>query len=199
MEGIKRLALASNILLMTVVTPTFAAMSAPSGWYLEGAAGSTYVTGKSYPGNPSHSGARGGFTAGYKFMRYFATEAGYTLYYNTNITDPTSGTNAAFDRHYSYDVALKGIYPILCTGFELFGKLGIAQVKSSMGIENTTGAANLGLSGNSHTATGSYLGAGVQYYFSPFMAMNLQYARAQGDSETGNPSLLSIGLSLLFG
>ena len=198
MDGKKGL-LVSYILLMVATSPAFAALSAYKGWYLEGSVGSSNVVNKHYPGNASRSGVGGGGTVGYKFMRFFATELGYTMYANSNITDPSTTITAAFDRHYAWDIAFKGIFPVYCTGFELFGKLGVSQLRSSLGINNQAAANNLLLGPSSHTANGPYVGAGVQYYFSPAMAVNLQYARAQGDSYTGNASLISFGLSLLFG
>lgn len=199
MHGFRRSAYVSAIIWALSATSVFAAMSAPKGWYMDINAGSSNLSGKSYPGKASSAGIGGSGTVGYKFMPYFGAEAGYTIYGNTDIDDTSTNTTAGFDRHYSYDLALKGIFPVQQSGFELFGKLGIGQVKSSIGIDNQTAANNLLLGANSHTATGVYLAGGGQYYFSSTMAVNAQYAYAKGNSSTGNPSLISAGLSLLFG
>ena len=188
----------SGMLLLTIAIPSFATMSAPRGWYLDGHVGSSSESGKHYPGSASQSGIGGSADVGYKFTRYFGAEVNYATYASSNIQDNTSNTQAAFDRHYSYNFALKGILPIRQTAWELFAKAGVGQAKSSVGIVNQTGASNLNISGSSHTSTGLFLAGGAQYFFSPQMALNTEWARQQGNSSTGNLSLLSLGLTLIF-
>lgn len=177
----------------------FAIMSAPNGWYLEANAGSTDLSNKSYPGgNSSSSGVGGNANIGYKFMPYFALEGGYTQYANTSITNSATNTKAGTDKHYSYDLSLRGILPIMTSGFELFAKAGIQRLNSKVSINNSAAAAAIGLGSSHHSTTGIYLGAGGQYYFIPELAVVAQWQTAQGNSETGNMSLLSGGLSFVF-
>ena len=173
-------------------------MSAPYGWYLEGNIGSTYLSNKSYPGNASTSGVGGNANLGYKFMPYFALELGYSRYANTSITNPTTDTKAGWDKHYSYDIAGRGIFPIMESGLELFAKLGVERNASSVSLSNTAAANAIGLASNQHSYTGLYIGGGAQYYFQPELAANVQWQRAQGNSSTGNLDLLSVGVSFLF-
>jgi hypothetical protein len=156
------------------------------------------MAGKSYPGSSSASGIGGNANLGYKFMPYFGAEIGYTLYANTSITDPATGTKAGSDKHYSYDAALRGIVPIVDSGVELFGKLGVGRQNSSVSISNAAAAAAIGLGSSQHSATGLYIAAGAQYYFMPEFAANAQWARSQGNSSTGTLDLVSVGLSFIF-
>lgn len=198
MQGKRLLAAVSGITLLAIATPALAIMSAPFGWYLEGNAGSTSLTKKSYPGSSSTSGIGGNANVGYKFMPYFAAEIGYSLYANTSVTDNSTNTKAGSDRHYSYDFAFKGIVPVTNSGLEFFAKLGIDQVRSSSSVDNATAASNIGWASSSHSATGLYWGGGAQYYFIPEMAANVQWQQATGSSSTGNVALISAGLSFIF-
>jgi opacity protein-like surface antigen len=198
MQG-KRLLLAilSGVAALSTATPALAIMSAPMGWYLEGNGGTTKLSNKSYNGSASSSGIGVNANLGYKFMPYFATEIGYTRYADTSIKDSNS-TRAGNDKHYSYDLSFRGILPAADTGLEAFAKAGVERVASHISITNSTSAANLGLSTASHSSTGLYLGAGVQYYFMPELAVVAQWQRAYGNSNTGTMDLYSGGISFIF-
>ncbi|OGT47144.1 MAG: hypothetical protein A3E83_05150 [Gammaproteobacteria bacterium RIFCSPHIGHO2_12_FULL_41_20] len=189
------LVIVSGLALLSWTT-AHAAMPLPYGWYLEANAGNSQVQNKSYPGSAQTSGFGWNVNGGYKFMPYLGAEIGYTNYYKANI-DASSGT-AGHDYHYSYDLAAKGILPLADYGIEVFAKLGIAGLNSNQRISNTTAASSIGFTSSSHNTTGLYLGAGAEYYVYPQMAVNMQWARAQGDSQTGNLNLLSGGISFLF-
>lgn len=196
MQGKKLLASFGGLLALASA-PSFAVMSLPDGWYLEANVGSTQLSGKNYPGKASPSGLGGNANVGYKFMPYFATELGYTRYANTSITDQ-NGTKAGSDKHYSYDIAARGILPIVNSGFELFAKLGVERVCSSLSIKNATAANNIGLTSSQHSVTGLYIGGGAQYYVTPELAINAQWNRATGNNRTGTLDLFSGGLSFIF-
>lgn len=199
MQGKRLLLTLSGLIALFVTMPAFAAMSAPDGWYVEGNIGSTKITDKDYPGNESTASLGGSGAVGYKFMPYLGAEVGYTQYGNTTIKDPsTGGTKAGTDRHYSYNVAAKGILPIAESGFEAFTKVGVGEVVSNMSINNAEAAANLGLDSERHDDTSYYLSIGGQYYFTPELAVVVQWAQAHGDSSTGTMALTSVGLSFIF-
>lgn len=197
MQGKTYLVAASAMAAFTFASSAFAILSVPNGWYLEGNAGSTSTSNTSYPGDVSSSGIGGNANLGYKFMPFFALEMGYTLYANTTIKN-NAGTKAASVRVYSYDLAGKAILPITDSGLEAFVKLGGQRLNESFTIKNAAAAAALGVSSGSHNATGFYLAGGLQYYFIPELAVNAQWARAQGNNTTGNYDLLSGGISFIF-
>ena len=184
-------------LAMAVSQAAFAVMSVPDGWYLEGNAGSSSLSKKHYPGSASSSGIGGNANLGYKLMQYLGIEIGYSQYSNTRIQAP-NGTRAATDKHYSYDLALKGILPIVDSGFEAFAKIGPERISSSVSINNQTAANSIGIARSSHSTSGLYIGAGGQYYVMPELAIVVQWQRAQGNSSTGTENLFSGGLSFIF-
>lgn len=194
-----KLLIVSGMLTCSLLNPIWAQTSVPYGWYVEGNVGSSRQQDSNYPvgSSSSSSGIGGNASLGYKFMTYFATEFGYTLYANTSINDST-GTKAGTDKHYSYDLAGKAILPISMGGFELFAKCGVQRLYSSISINNPTAANNLGLGRGQHNKTGPYLGAGGEYYFSPEFAVVAQWTRAVGSSATGTMDLFSVGLSFIF-
>ena len=181
---------------LCITSSALAAMSIPYGWYLEANLGSTHLTGKSYPGSASASGIGGNANIGYKFFPYLAAEVGYTQYANTSI-NVANGTKAATDKHYSYDIAMRGILPVYTTGLEVFAKLGGQHLNSALNINNALAATQLGLVSSNHNTVNLYMGAGIQYYFIPELAAVVQWQRAKGSSGTGTLDLFSGGLSLL--
>lgn len=174
-----------------------AVMSASDGWYLEANAGSAQSTNTPNHGSTSTSGIGGSADIGYKFLPYVAAEIGYTQYPNSSYKN-SAGTKAATGKNYSYDIAARGILPISNSGFELFAKLGAGRLNQHYSINNQTAANQIGISNSQHSATGLYLGAGVQYYFMPEFAINTQWAQQQGNNSTGNYNLFSGGLSFIF-
>lgn len=172
-----------------------AAVAIPSGWYLEGNVGKSKESGKSYGTgfNDSSSGAGGSVFGGFKFIPYFAAEVGYTYYADTTIK--SGGNKVATDKHYSYDIAAKAILPVYDSGFDLFAKLGIANVHSSVTKTNSASSISTG----SNNASSLYYGLGTDYSITPNIAVNLQWARAQGSNSTGTLDLYSVGLAYLFG
>lgn len=197
MLRMKKLAIIGTLTLSIFSLPTFAVMSVPCGWYIEANAGATKISDISYPGSASTDGVGGNVNIGYKFMPYAAAEIGYTRYANTSIKDPSTDTRAASDKHYSYDIAARGILPIVNSGFEAFAKLGAQRVASSVSIKNETAAQNIGITSGSTSKTGVYLGTGIQYYFTPEFAANIQWQRAKGNSSTGTLDLWSLGVSFI--
>lgn len=178
---------------------SLAVMSLPDGWYLDGNVGSTHLSNKSYPGSASSSGIGGSADMGYKFMPFFGLELGYSRYANTSIKDPSTDTKAGWDKHYSYDLAGKGILPFGQTGAEAIAKLGVGRNASSLSLTNTTAASNIGLGASQHSETNLYMAAGLQYNFVPELGVVVQWARQLGSSSTGNLDLLTAGFSFIFG
>jgi hypothetical protein len=199
MQGMKLLrGILCGFSLLLLTAPAFAVMSLPYGWYLEANLGSSTTSSNHYPGNVSSSGIGYNANLGYKFMPYVAAEFGYTGYANTTVKT-AAGNKAGIAKNYAYDLAAKGILPIYDSGFEAFAKLGLQRIASSMSIQGPLAAASLGLGSTSHSATGYYAGLGMQYYFMPEFAINAQWMRSEGNSTTGSFSLLSAGLSFIFG
>jgi hypothetical protein len=198
----KKIALVlAGMLSATVSSYSLALCSLASGWYGGGNVGLTTAKGKSYPTSSStqSSGKAWSANLGYKFTRYIAVEVDYTRYMYTRIRN-SAGTTAARDNHYSTAATTKFILPIQNTGLELFAKLGLAYLNSQIGSINPTAAALNSMTFNTgmQTSTGAYWGLGAQYYFSPSISAQLQYAQARGGSKTGNLGIGSIGLSFLF-
>lgn len=201
MQGFKRaLPTIAGLLTLSFASSAMAVMSAPYGWYAEVNGGSSSMTNKSYPASvsSSSSGVGGSGNLGYKFMPYFAVEGDYSQYPNTSLRNG-SGTEVAEDQHYSFALDAKGIFPVSDTGVELFAKLGASQLRSSIRILNDTAASAAGIQRTSHSNINAYWGGGVAYYFMPELAVNGQWMRAQGSSGTGTLSLLSLGITFIFG
>jgi hypothetical protein len=198
MKGLSAQRLLVGATAVLLSSSALAVSSYPMGWYLGANAGSTDVSNVSYPGNTSTSGAGVSGNLGYKFMPYFATEFGYSYYANSVIKN-NQGTKAGTVKNYSYDIAGKGIWPIMDTGFELFGKLGATRVSASTSINSQAAANSIGLGQTSKSATGVYFGGGASYYMTPEFALNVAWMRAEGNNQTGNLDLLTGGLEFIFG
>ena len=197
MQSKRLLITAISGMTLLFAVPALAVISAPFGWYVEGNVGSSGLSNKSYPGSPSSSGIGINANVGYKLMPYLGLEIGATRTANTNLDDQ-SGNEAGTDKHWSYDIAARGILPFIDSGLEAFAKIGMAQTNSSFSVNNQTAANNLGVSSDEYSAIGLYYGVGGQYYLTPAVAGNIQWAQSIGNGNTGNMSLLSIGVSFIF-
>jgi opacity protein-like surface antigen len=179
-----------------LTSTAMATIALPTGWYVEGNAGVTREYSVSY--GPGVSNSSNGFSwnanMGYKFMPFFATEAGFTRY--ADGVGKYMGVKVADDSHYSLDITGKLILPVAETGLALFGKLGVAWLHSDVNLQNSGGGTSVRT--GSRTGTGFYLGAGAEYSWLPNLAFNLQWQRAKGNQSTGTLDLYSGGVSYLF-
>jgi hypothetical protein len=168
------------------------------GWYLQANAGTTRISGMSYPTGTSAGGLGWNVDVGYKFMPFFGFEGGYTSYATTNLK--SGGVKYAKNQLSAWDLALKGIFPVSGTGLELFAKVGAAQIRSRTTINNTALAATNGVTASKTNKLGAYMAAGAGLYFYQGFGVNAQWARAKGNSNnTGTLDLYSIGIDWMFG
>lgn len=183
------------------ITSAMAITPLPTGWYVELNGGRSKVTNISYASGSSisNTGIGWNLNGGYKFIPFCAAELGYTKYADSS--SKINGVKIATATYYSYDVALKPILPVGDIGAEVFAKLGLAYLNTSVKAANASYAAANGISvtTGSHNTTRYYFGLGAEYYFIPSLALNAQWQRAQGNNKTGNLNLYSLGLSYLFG
>jgi hypothetical protein len=184
----------------TLGSSAFAIPPLAEGWYVEGNLGSSRITNITYAsGNSVTRTGRGyNINLGYKFIPFFAAELGYTNYAQS--TGSINGVKIASDTHYSYDIATKAMLPIADSGFELFAKLGAAQLKNKIKVENQSYVTTNGIVVNSgsNSVTGLYFGLGADYTFAQGVSFNGQWQRAKGNNKTGNYDLFSLGLSYIF-
>ena len=194
MKGFKSIVLSSFLVTMS----SWGATPLPCGWYIEGNWGASKATGKDYPGVPTidNTGTGWSANAGYKFMPYLAAEGGYTRYGATRLQ--SDGVTIADDNHYAIDIAGKAILPLFTSGFELFAKLGVARVNSSIGSIHLPEGSSIVLDTGDKSGTGLFVGGGVAYSFIPNLVANIQWEEANGNNKTGNLSLLSIGISFIL-
>jgi len=167
-------------------------MSAPDGWYLEGNIGASRLSNTNYSGSANNSGAAYNGNLGYKFMPYVAVEGGYTSYNQSKIR--FNGMDIANVSHYSYDIAAKGIWPISDCGFEIFGKLGAAHMRTKVSSVDTAIVSFT----DSANATNYYVGLGAQVNVMSELGIVAQWQRAQGSNSTGAEDFYSIGLAFIF-
>lgn len=201
MKGIRLISLAIACIALGSASLVFAAVSVPSGWYVEGNIGTTRVSNVTYsPGaSVTSAGLGGNIDAGYKFIPYFATEIGYSKYADAKIKNP-AGTQGATAKNTALDITAKGILPIVNTSVQFFAKLGLAYARSDVSISDATAASTMpGLQTGTHKTASAYLGAGLDYSISPNFPVNFQWQRAQGDNRTGALDLYSVGLAYIFG
>lgn len=189
-------------------TSAFAEVSYPCGLYFEINYGASQANGKDYPDNyevEDNGGPGWNVNAGYKFFPFFAVDLGYTRYDDTELeieTDDDEGSEIdADDHHYSINLALKGIYPFMNTGLELFGKVGVSWMYSEVETDGSSSDDDDDDDddGNSETATGLYVGAGIDYVVAHELSFNIQWMRAYGGDEVGTLDLLSAGVNILWG
>jgi opacity protein-like surface antigen len=167
-------------------------MSAPDGWYLEANGGPARLS--NGDGQTSKNGLAYNLNLGYKFMPYVGLEAGYTKYKNSKIV--VDDITYADISRYSWDIALKGMFPITDTGVELIGKLG-AQYMKARAVSPDSSVTGVEFS-DSTDATGPYYGLGIQFNVMSELGIVVQWQRAQGNNNTGTEDLFSVGINFIF-
>lgn len=175
MKGIKKLTLALLLLIFFPII-AFADIPVARGGYADINVGYSKVYNSDYIDSVTGLGLN--FNLGYKMMPFFAFEAGYTTY---------GASKSSFTGANAFDAALKGIIPFVEVGMEIFAKLGPVYVTNSKLPDGVS----------SHT-TNVYYGFGGDYAWTPGMLITLQWAQANGNSNTGNFQLLSIGATYIF-
>lgn len=207
------LAVLGGVAVFSMTTSALALeMSVPDGWYGEANGGVAHVSNAN--GETNLNGIAYNLNLGYKIMPYAAVEAGYTKYKNSKIDGTVvtlinsvpvteSATLVEISR-YSFDIAAKGILPLADSGFEAFGKLGAQHIRaraaSTSSLNNSISTVT-GLPANyssSANATGVYLGLGLQANIMSELAIVVQWQRAQGNNDTGNVDLFSLGVTFIF-
>ncbi|MES2217582.1 MAG: outer membrane beta-barrel protein [Pseudomonadota bacterium] len=194
-----KLCVAAALISLCSTQMAWAAMPYPFGWYLEGDAGKSVASDKSYPGKVYNTGFGWGLAGGYKFNEYVAGEVGFTHYAQTRVKT-LAGTTFATDEHYSYDLVGKVILPIAHTGLEIFGKLGVGRIYAYTSLTNPQAANANGYFINTgvHSHNALYLGGGAEYAILKNLLANVQWQRAKGTNQTGDVDLYSAGLAYIF-
>ena len=151
----------------------------PFGWYIDGNVGISKISNTDDRSGTSINNSGTGFNVdvGYKFMPYLGAEIGYSDYSDAKIKIST-GTEAGKVQNSAYDIAIKGILPVIDTAFEFFAKVGAAQVKSEVTIDHKAAALLANLKKGTHTATSFFIGVGADYSFIPNVPINIQWQRA---------------------
>lgn len=134
--------------------------------------------------NQKNSGFGYNINAGWMFIPFIGLEAGYTKY--TDVTYRLNNQNQSASSD-SYDIAIKGVAPLPLTGFSLYGKLGVGQLRQG----------SLNFSSNNidkQTANNLYWAVGAKYDIALGFYSQLQYAVQQGGNSLPSNSLLSLGI-----
>lgn len=195
MQGIKKIIIAiTGATLGALAFPSSAIMSVPCGWYVEGNFGASHSS-TTYPGTSAVStGTAWNVNGGYKFFPMMGVEVGANSYSFSSLKNQATDVQYGIDKHWGYDLAIKGMLPVANTGLEIFGKAGGIQLYSSInGQNNEPIPAGVALRKTSHLS--AYYGAGLAYYFTNSWAVNAQWARANGNSSTGKQDLFTGGLT----
>ena len=198
--GINKLSLLLSSFFILVYHPSsYAICSVPAGWYVEGNVGWSHLSDVNFPNSSfSKDGFAGNANLGYKFNPYFGMELGGTYYATSDIK--FAGETIAHNHLYGFDLAGKGILPFSDTGFELFAKLGVSRVTSSVTIQSADRdlAAFAGVGSSKRSHVGLYTGLGGQYYLMPEIALVVQWQRAWGGGNVGVLDLYTAGLSFIL-
>jgi hypothetical protein len=137
---------------------------------------------------------------GYRVIPYFAVEGGYTEYPDSTINYNTQEIGK--NDQSSYDLAAKAIIPFVESGFSIFGKLGMAWVRSDVSATDQAliDANNINLSTGHNSSSGILYAFGAEYAL-PFLsnlAANVQWSRIDGGNDLGNIDFYSVGISYAF-
>lgn len=141
------------------------------------------------------SGLGGRAYLGYQLNRYFGAEAGYTLYDSASVNGFNGNSQAGGDiRQQAIDVVLKGTLPLVNSGFNAYGKAGVAFVRKTVttGLRQVTDA-------NDADAALFTAGAGASYNITPHVPIDFSYTYTVGNSSIASSMLGAVGIAYYFG
>ena len=175
------------LLSAAIATP---ALASEEGAYLSVDYGTLSMSNAGLFNNPGAIDLTGGF----RFSKYFALEAGYTIIGDTTITDSSGSITYAQSA-----VHASGVFTFpLGESFGLFGKLGMNSVNGKLtgtGLYNTVNS-------SASTTNGTYA-VGGQYSFNQHFALKLQYeslgkSKAQSTAPGADLTRVSAGMTYSF-
>ena len=150
-------------------------------------------TGGTENGTVTSSGFGESGLLGYKFNRYFATEAGYTHYGTTNASDLTysdgNQNKSGEITENSVDLAIKGIWP-LAKEVDLYGKIGAAYLWTHTKI--TTGYSK------NRSTVKPLVAIGADYNISDNFVFDVSYNHIQSNSTIKSADLIGVGFYYYF-
>lgn len=158
--------------------------------------------------NASNNGAGGRIFLGYNINTYWGLESGYTHYaassYNVGSPNPPliSGNPVGKPEIHEngFDFVGKGIFPI--GNFGVFGKAGIALVRTSLAGSLTTTYNTMQMAFVSSTGTTNYVrptaAVGVSYDLTPNWVTEFTLSRVFGGAGFQSADLYSLGISYHF-
>ncbi|MBI5447452.1 MAG: outer membrane beta-barrel protein [Gammaproteobacteria bacterium] len=172
------------------------------GFYLGGQMGYTQLgyddgdfTNSSSITRVNNDGIGGRVYFGYQINHYFGAEAGYTLYGMARVTGFNNNSSLGGDiRHQALDIVLKGTYPLVDSGFNIYGKAGVAFVKETASQTLITAADY-----SDNNATLFTYGAGATYNIWPQVPLEFSWTQVLHNNEIANSSLAAIGIGYYFG
>jgi OOP family OmpA-OmpF porin len=128
---------------------------------------------------------------GYEFDQNWGAEIGYTDFRNSDFSYNVAGVNGrgTSDGH-AYYAAAKYQYP-LNDQFAVYGKLGVERTQSRL--------KDVGVYSQSQGDTGAYASVGLQYNFTPKVAVVAEYERYGKEKDFGaKPDVWTIGARYNF-
>jgi opacity protein-like surface antigen len=150
--------------------------------------------------NPSNTGVGGGAYLGYNLNDYFGLEAGYTHYAPTLYTIPSGATLAVGNPSGHPSISAngvhfvgKGMWPIGTTGLGLFGKAGVAIIRSTKSGTFTTGSG-----GGTTNYFRPTAGVGVSYNLTQNWEADVSVRRVFGGGGLQSLDLVAAGISYHF-
>ncbi len=143
----------------------------------------------------NNTGVGGRAYFGYQLNHYIGAEAGFTQYASSSVEslNNNSGIAGNIDQ-YAYDVVLKGTYPLVDSGFNLYAKAGGAYAKTF--VSRTLCAYGVC---DSTQALFTY-GAGATYNIWPHVPIDFSWTHLQqSNGAIASADLGAIGIAYYFG
>jgi OOP family OmpA-OmpF porin len=160
------------------------------------------------------TGLAGRIFGGYQFNQNFAAEMGYTKFstanaksYATTVSTTGSTNLKSSIRTDALDLVGKGILP-LEYGFNVYGKLGLAYLRTQGSSTTTTTTTGFGSTTTSSTTSNNAhhiyptFGAGVGYDITKNITTDVSWNHIQkvgGSNKLANTDLFGVGLTYNFG
>lgn len=145
----------------------------------------------------NNTGAGGRAYIGYQFNPYIGTELGYSILNNVTVRTLDAGGYSNIQgsiQNKAFDFVLKGTYPLIDSGFNIYVKAGGAL------LSRNTSAILCTASGVCDTTSGLFTyGGGFTYNILPHVPLDFSWTRIQQNTHIPNADLAAVGIGYSFG
>ncbi|EKD74821.1 MAG: hypothetical protein ACD_44C00325G0002 [uncultured bacterium] len=142
----------------------------------------------------NNTGVGGRAFLGYQLNTYWGAEIGFSKFASADVQHLNAQGDSGDIKEQAFDAVLKGSYPLLDSGFNIYAKAGGAVAKRQVaGSLQSSGLASI-----NHNLLFTY-GGGATYNLTRHIPIDFSWTRIQHNETITNADLMAVGIAYYFG